>query len=82
MSLFQSTLVLFPDNVARMADLSFAYDSGMQDGKGDNQYMDFTHKYFPLFLCSPHRAPFLTGREDEASSRLAPGSLPPKEMCC
>jgi hypothetical protein len=28
-----------------MADLSFAYDAGMQDGKGDNEYMDFTHKY-------------------------------------
>ncbi|KAE9378959.1 cytochrome P450 [Stipitochalara longipes BDJ] len=28
-----------------MADLSFAHDAGMQDGKGDNEYMDFTHKY-------------------------------------
>lgn len=48
-----------------MADLSFAYDAGMQDGKGDNEYMDFTHKYMfavgvrllalttyhPLILC-------------------------------
>jgi hypothetical protein len=25
-----------------MADLSFAHDSGMQDGRGDNEYMDFT----------------------------------------
>lgn len=28
-----------------MADLSFAHDAGMQDGKGDNEYMGFTHKY-------------------------------------
>jgi hypothetical protein len=25
-----------------MADLSFAHDAGMQDEKGDNEYMDFT----------------------------------------
>jgi hypothetical protein len=35
-----------------MADLSFAYDAGMQDGKGDNLYMDFTHKYmFAVGVC-------------------------------
>jgi cytochrome P450 len=35
-----------------MADLSFAYDAGMQDGKGDNEYMDFTHKYmFAIGVC-------------------------------
>jgi hypothetical protein len=28
-----------------MADLSFGHDAGMQDGKGDNEYMDFVHKY-------------------------------------
>jgi hypothetical protein len=32
-----------------MADLSFAHDAGMQDGTGDNSYMDFVHKYIALF---------------------------------
>jgi hypothetical protein len=35
-----------------MADLSFAHDAGMQDGTGDNSYMDFIHKYVALFSVS------------------------------
>lgn len=31
-----------------MADLSFAHDSKMQEGKGDSFYMDFIHKYIAM----------------------------------
>ncbi|KAE8441592.1 hypothetical protein EG329_004641 [Mollisiaceae sp. DMI_Dod_QoI] len=31
-----------------MSDLSFAHDAGMQDGKQENDYMDFIHKYMAI----------------------------------
>ena len=33
------------DFSARMADLSFGNDAGMQAGTGDSSYMDFVHKW-------------------------------------
>ncbi len=44
----------------RMSDLSFAHDAGMQDGKQENDYMDFIHKYMAIITVrSVHSELFL-----------------------
>jgi hypothetical protein len=38
------------ENANRMADLGFAHDAGMQEGRGQNDYMEFIHKYMASFV--------------------------------
>lgn len=69
-----------------MADLSFAYDAGMQDGKGDNEYMGFTHKYMfavgVSLLIVPAHLKLISPDNWGSSSSVPALTPPPRSLRC